>query len=260
VDGEEEELRDHARRRLPLEGRARADVDPGHRALTVLLAALLATLVPAFVADSAIQSTGNGFAWTTAAGDVRVSDARGRTLHDVRPGEGCASAGASRARVVVIACDGGSFLLDTETGAVTPHPLPAAPRAIGFWWIATAGGTYVNWRTGAQRTAPGGRDLDDPGLGPARLPYRLRERGRAIDVRRGDHWRAAAVCRGACGDIEVWRRRLAYVDPAGGVLVERRPRHLRRWRLPAALRTASLHRAGNALVLQRGAQVWRAPR
>jgi hypothetical protein len=220
-------------------------------------------LVRAFDAASAIQSTGNGFAWTTTDGSVRVTDARGRTLYDVRPGERCETAGATRARVALIVCDGQGFRLDTETGTVTPQPLQGEPVGIGSWWIETrddcdrcATRVFTNWRSGEQRF--GGddrRDLDDPSLGRYRAPYRLR--GSTLLVRRGDDWREVARCRVACHDILVWRRRVAYLD--GAHLIERRPRHTARWSVPRG-GGLTLHRAVNALVLQRGARVWRAGR
>jgi hypothetical protein len=163
--------------------------------------------------------------------------------------------------------------------------VPGQVRRIGGWWIESADNpagtpdgeslTFTNWRSGEQRAlgpASGRppRDLDDPGLGVAVRPYRLRRLagGRtAIHVRRGDRWPQLAHCRAACGDVLVWRRRVAFVDPERGQLIERRPRHTTRWRVPRALGGATLHRARNALVLAHRAgpepgpwQIWRADR
>ena len=63
-----------------------------------------------------------------------------------------------------------------------------------------------------------------------------------ILVRRGDMWREVARCQGTCRDILVWRRRVAYLD--GAQLIERRPRHVTKWHVPAGV---TLHRAVNAL-------------
>ncbi len=234
--------------------------------------------VHAFDADSEIASTGNGFAWATADGRVRVSDARGHVLHDVQPGSRCRTPAATPGVALIVCGASGvsdTWLLDTRTGALAPRPVPGEAGRIGRWWIESVDNPtgppqgdsviFTNWHTGEQRPLGNPsdlrrRDLDDPGLGIAQRQYRTRGGRRTILVRRGDAWRKVARCEAACGDILVWLRRVAYVDPARGLLIERRPRHRRRWHIPRALRGATLHRAGNALVLQRGAQVWRAGR
>jgi hypothetical protein len=262
------------------------------RALALLAFCLLAPpahaagrFVHAFDADREIHATGNGFAWDAADGGIRVTDARGRTLHDVRAGDGCETIDASRDRVALLLCDfqgdtelSSGFLLDTTTGALTPQTFEGEPLAIGRWWIESSynpSGCYhcestrfVNWRTGERRLDSGDpfepvpRDLDDPGLGPARRPYR--RRGHALLVRRGDRWKEVARCATRCGEPEVWLRRVAYVDPDRGLLVERRPRHTRAWHVPESLRDAWLYRAGNTLVLADRVggtwRVWRAER
>ena len=237
--------------------------------------------VHAFDADNEIQSTGNGFAWTTAKGSVRVTDARGRTLHDVQPEPACHTPSATPGVVLIVCGSPGdmgvttTWLLDTHTGVLSTLEVPGQVGRIGGWWIESnynPSGTphgesliLTNWRSGEQRQtgdsldAPR-RDLNDPSLGIAQRPYR--RRGSAILVRRGDRWKDVARCLARCGDILVWRRRLAYLD--GRELIERRPRHTRRWRLPRELRDATLHRARNALVLADPVgddwRVWRADR
>jgi hypothetical protein len=152
-------------------------------------------------------------------------------------------------------CAGGTELLHTDDGTRQPVAVPGTPRAIGRWWIESDGPprTYTNRHRDEQRTGPPERDLDDPSLGKVDPPYRIRE-GRLL-VRRGAGWRAVARCHVACRDVLVWRRRAAFLD--GRELVEHRPRHTTRWRVPSGV---TLHRAGDTLVLQRGGEVWRADR
>lgn len=194
------------------------------RWIIALLALLLLTpsaradgrFVHAFDAASEIHSTGNGFAWTTNDGHVRVTDARGRILHDVQPGPACHTPSATNVGVALIVCGSAdTWLLDARTGALTSRPVPGEAGRIGRFWIESGQGdstVYTNWHTGEQRTdvAPG-RDVNDPELGVAERPYRLRDRRTTILVRRGDRWREVAHCRAACGDILVWLDRKSVV-------------------------------------------------
>lgn len=225
-------------------------------------------LVPAFVADSEIASTGNGFAWTTRDGRLRVTSADGHPIHDVALGD-CSVAGATDAGRVLMACRDGSRLLDTYTGTSRDVTVLGEPFGIGRWWIASWESApwdccerqrYTNWRTGEVRFGGGAkhpqyRDLDDPDL--ARIKPRRRNE-RAIVV----GGREIARCRGYCRRVDVAPGRVTYIDSGLGHLVERdlRTGRARRWQLPdRSWLGTTIHRAGGALVVARqtDAGTWR---